>query len=200
MLIDRLAKVNSPSRNAFLGALILIATMAMYQPILGPHVTCLFAVQHQESILNSIAKKQEVVGELVGTKKQELEELKDRLAEMQSILLTGREAKEFLSDLQVIATECGCAVNSLNVPRHSGKKKRGSSGDEAGIEVRSANLSVVGAYDNIIALVERLQARSRKAWIDLLSIEDVDNDSSRLKCEIIITIYVVPDKETVPNE
>ncbi len=200
MLTDRLAKVNSTSRNAFLGALILIATMAMYNQILGPRAAYLFAVQQQEFVLSSIAEKRETVGESIETKKQELEELKDRLTEMQSILLTGREAKEFLSDLQVIATECGCVVNSLNVTQHSGRGKGRSRGDEAGIEVRSAELNIVGAYDNIIALVTRLQARSRKVWIDSLSIEDVDNDSSQLKGEIIITIYVVPDKETNRNE
>lgn len=61
---------------------------------------------------------------------------------------------------------------------------------------RSAVLTVVGGYENLIKLVERLQARSERVWIDALQIETIDYRSPQPRCEITITVYTMQDKES----
>ena len=57
MLIDNLANLNRSTRNTIYAALAIIAVIAMYDWILAPHVTCLFAAQQYESVINKAVEK-----------------------------------------------------------------------------------------------------------------------------------------------
>jgi hypothetical protein len=49
-------------------------------------------------------------------------------------------------------------------------------------------------------LMERLKARPQKVWIDSFRMTTLEDGSGRLKCDITITVWTIPDKEAVPNE
>ena len=195
MLIDNLAKLNRSSRNAVSAALIIIAAIAMYNWIVTPHTTCLFAAQRYESVVGNIAKKNKLISNTVNTKRKKLQELREQFVQLQSILFTPEEAKEFFSDLQAISEEAGCTVYSLNFIMSEAGPENEQSKDTSGIVTNRAMLSVVGVYENIIKLVERLQVRTQKVWIDSVKMEIVDYDSPQSKCDITITIYTIQDKE-----
>ena len=63
--------------------------------------------------------------------------------------------------------------------------------DTSGIVTESAVLSVVGAYRNIAKLMERLQSRTQKVWIDSVQVQTLDYSSDQPKCDITITICVI---------
>lgn len=192
MLIDNLAKLNRSSRSAVFAALIVIAAIATYKRIVAPHATYLFAAQQYESVLGNVVKKNKVIHNTIKVKKKKLEESREQFARLKSTLFTPNEAKKFLSDLEVTAKETNCAVYSLNfgasepVPENKQNK---------GISANRATLVVIGIYDNIIRLVEKLQMRTQGVWIDSLKMETLDDDFARLKCDMTITIYTIQDEE-----
>ena len=196
MLIDNLAKLNRPSRSAVSAALIIIAAIAMYSWIVAPHTTYLSAAQQYDSVLGNVARKNEVIVNMVEVKKKKLEELREQFARLQSTLFTPSEAKEFLSDLEITAKETDCAVYSLNLSTSEPVLENKQNKDASGISANSAMLGVIGVYDNIIRLVEKLQMRTQGVWVDSLKMEALDGDSAQLKCDMTITIYTIQDKET----
>jgi hypothetical protein len=199
MLIDNLANLNRSTRTTGYTALIIIATAAMYNWILAPHITCLSASQRYDSIVNSAAKKNKAVAREVETKTKKLEELYQQLAKASSILFTPENASAFFSNLQTVTEEAGCKVHSLNLiarePSSSNKRKRPETA--SGIVANSAILTVSGRYNSIIRLVEKLQNRPEKIWMDSFKMETSDSDSAYLKCDMTITIYTIRDKEDV---
>lgn len=196
MLIDNLAKLNRSSRSAVFAALIVIAAIATYKRIVAPHVTYLFAAQQYESVLGNVVKKNKVIHNTVKVKKKKLEESREQFARLKSTLFTPNEAKEFLSDLEVTAKETDCAVYSLSFGASKPVLENKQNKDASGISANRAMLVVIGVYDNIIRLVEKLQMRTQGVWIDSLKMETLDGDFTRLKCDMTITIYTIQDKET----
>ena len=195
MLIDSLAKLNSTSRNAISAALVIIVTIAVYNWIVAPHVANLYAVQRYESVVDDVMKKNKILSSAVRTKKKKLEQLHEQFAQLQSSLFMVDEAKEFFSDLQAISVQAGCTVYSLNLVT-----SEQNSEDASRIVTKSTILSVIGAYGDIVRLMERLQAREQKVWIDSVRMTSLDDASGQLKCDITITICTIQDKEAMPHE
>jgi cell division protein ZapA (FtsZ GTPase activity inhibitor) len=195
MLIDNLTNLNRSTRNTIFTALTIIAAIAMYDWIVAPHVTCLFASQQYESVVSKAVEKNKVTAREVETKTKKLEELYRQLAESRSILFAPDEAKAFFSDLQAVAEEAGCTVNSLNLVANkpSSRDKRKTE-DTSGITANSATLTVSGRYNSIFGLVEKLQNHAKKIWLDPFKIETINSDSAQLKCSMTITIYTIQDK------
>jgi len=200
MLIDSLAKLNSTSRNAISAALVIIVTIAVYNWIVAPHVTHLYAAQRYESVVDDVMKENKILSSAVRTKKKKLEQLHKQFAQLQSSLFMVDQAKEFFSNLQVISEQSSCKVCSLNLITREQNSKDGKSEDSSGIVTNSAILSVIGTYGDIIKLIERLQAREQKVWIDSVRMTSLDDASGQLKCDITITICTIQDKEAMPHE
>lgn len=200
MLIDSLAKLNSVSRNTISAALVVIVTIAVYSWIVAPHVNHLFAVQRYESVVDEALKKNKIIRSAIGTKKKKLEKLGEQFNQLQSSLFMMNEAKEFFSDLQAISEQAGCTVYSLNLLTNELKSKDSKPEDSSGIVTKTAILSVIGAYGDIIKLIERLQAREQKVWIDSVKMSSLNDTSNQLKCDITITICTVLDQEAMSNE
>ena len=66
--------------------------------------------------------------------------------------------------------------------------------DTSGIVTNSAVLSVIGFYKDIPRLIQRLQARNQKVWIDSIKVLTVEYNSDRPRCDITITICEIQDK------
>lgn len=195
MLIDSLAKLNRSSRSAISAALIIIAAIAMYNRIVAPHAAYLEAAQQYGSVIADIAKKNEVVSNTLKSKKKRLHILREHVDELQSTLFAPDRARAFLGDLRAISEEAGCTVNSLNFTRNEARVTDGQAENTSGIAAEGATLSVTGVYSNIIRLAARLQARTKRVWINSVRIKSLDDNSAQVKCDISITIHTVQDKE-----
>jgi|SRR3972149_821669 len=195
MITDSLAKLNRSSRISFFAALIVIAGVAMYNRIVSPHVTYLYAAQKYDSAMDKIVEKNKAITCELDGKKKELGKLRDQYSQCLGLLFTPDEAKEFFGDLQTIPEETGCTVYSLNLivskPGHGNKRSE----DTSGMAANSAILSVSGQYNNIMKLLEKLQNRTQRVWVDSFKIEIIDFGSARLKCDMTITIYIIQDRE-----
>ena len=63
------------------------------------------------------------------------------------------------------------------------------------ITAQSAKLNISGRYKNIVSLINKLQQRPQRVWIDLLNIKKINDASAQLGCKFTITIYLMPDRE-----
>jgi len=196
MLVDNLVKLSRSSRNAVSASLVLIAAIAMYNWIVAPRADYLSAAQQYESAMEKVVNKNKTIVNKVKIKKKKLQELNEQSAQLQSTLFTPEQAREFFSDLQAISEETGCIVYSINlITNKQNPNKDGQLQDTAGIVTKSAVLSVVGVYRNITKLIERLQSRTQKVWIDSVRLRSLDNRSDQPRCDITITICALTDKE-----
>jgi len=195
MLIDNLAKSNRLSRSTVSAVMIVISAIAMYNWIIAPRAAYLRAVQRHEIVAGNIAQKSEVISKKVVAKRKELQELQEQFTKLRDTLFTSEQAKEFFSDLQTISEEAGCAVYSLNILTAAPSRERQQSQDTSYIVPRSATLTVAGVYEKIIRLMERLQVRTQRVWVDSIKMEIFDYDSAEPKCDITITLYTVEDEE-----
>ena len=107
------------------------------------------------------------------------------------------KAKEFFSDLQVISEQAGCAVYSLNLSQENKGPKKHSLSNASGIVTQSAMLSVIGTYGDLVKLVEKLQSRPQKVWLDSFKMTNLDDSSGQIRCDITITICTIQDKEAI---
>ena len=194
MLSQNQIKAIRSSRNVVFSALVVIEAIALFNWIVRPHVNYLRAAQICESVADKLAKKNQIISNNVTTRRKELKELEERFEHIHIKLFDPVKAKEFFSDIQAMAEETNCVIYSLNFsPTDSAL--------EAGQEVSShitanhAILSAVGNYKDAVALINKLQGRSKQVWIDSISIEPVGNNSEQLKCDITVTIYMLHSKE-----
>jgi Tfp pilus assembly protein PilO len=190
MLVNTLAKLNKSARNATSAALIIIAAIAIYRWTIPPHYNYLSAAKSYESAVNNIIDHSKIIKAQVETQKTELQKLYENSSQLESVLFSPNEAKEFFSDLQIIAEQSGCVVQSSNfIPEKAESKEKHN-----GIEIRSANISIVGIYKDIETFIGRLQSRTQKVWINSVKMGNLDETSSNVLCELTITIYQISDK------
>ncbi len=199
MLKNKIAKLNSSSRNAITTALIFIAAVAMYNWMVAPHVNYLFAVQRYEAVVDNIAHEKEIIIKALERNKANLQQLTDQLTSVRNSFFTPAEAKTFFSNLEAIAKDTDCILQSLNFTKQDRGVAFKRSQDDLHISAESATLSFIGSYDNIIAFLNKLQNRIQKVWIGSIRLRIFDIQSAKLKCDTTITIYVVQDKEAVLN-
>ena len=200
MFVDNLAKLNSASRNGISAALVVVTLVAMYNWTIAPQLTWLRAEQQYEAAVSDIAHKCAVTNVALGKKKTKVEELSQEFAQLQNTVFTSGATKEFFSDLQVISQEVGCTVYSLNLVKSQQDPQRKKTEKPRGIVTSSAALSVIGVYPDIIKLIEKLQARPQKVWIDALKMKTVGGELQQLKCDMTITICTFQDKEATTHE
>jgi hypothetical protein len=195
MLANSLTRLSSSSRRAIAASLVLIAVIAIYNWVVAPHTGQLLAAQRYEDTLDQIARRNEAIEKTIEAKKQQLQELGESAGRLYSALFTPEKARGFFSDLQIMAEQAGCEVQAINFV--AGERRPGAtSGEGAGVIAQKAIISVVGTYGNIIGLIERLQARTEKVWVDSVGMEVFEHSSARPRGNITMTIYTVQDKES----
>ncbi len=200
MLIDNVAKLNSGSRNAISAVLVIITTIVLYNLVVAPHVVYLSSAKQYETVLSELVNTSKVIRSAVGIKKKKLKELSGQFANLQNALFTVKESKEFFSDLQAVSEQAGCAVYSLNFVTGGQRSEAGQSEDASGIAANSAVLSVIGGYNDLVKLLERLKARPQKVFIDSFKMAGHNDGSGRLRCDMTVKIYTIQDKETLAYE
>ena len=188
MLSEHWTKSNRSTRTAFLGAFVLIGIIAVYNWIIAPHRNYLQAAQTYESTVANLARKNKIIGNQVTMKIKELKELQEKLKESRVRLFNPVEAGEFFSNIQTKAEQVNCILSSLTFssarPETNGY-----------ITAQSATLSLLGGYENIMALMHKLQDGPKQVCIDSVEINSNEQDSVLLECGMTVTIYVIHRKE-----
>ncbi len=190
-MLNSYTKLTYSSKNAVLVAACCIAVIAFYDRFVAPHRNYLRAAQTYETFAG--AKTNRIIAGYVRNKKKELQQLQHKSQLIDKSLFDSVKAKQFFSGIQVAAEQTNCIVNSLKFPQD--RKRDGTSRTLQGsyVEASRATLSVTGGYGNIVALINKLQDRPERVWIDSLRLKSAAG--GLLRCNMTITIYAIYDKE-----
>ena len=194
MLSKNWTKSTPAPRNIAFAALVLMGAIAVYNRVVAPHANYVLAAQRYESVANKLTTKKQAIIDDMKIKKEQLEELEEKLKQMRTSLFEPIEAKEFFSDIEVMSEGANCTIYSLDVSQTRSALKAERSGARVYITSNHAKLSVVGSYRNIVVLMNKLQGRPRQVWIDSVSIKPISDSSEQLKCDITIVIYTTEEK------
>lgn len=193
MFVENIAKLGSSTRNATSLALIVIVAFAMYKWMVTPQAVYLSSAKGYESAVDKIVEENKSIMLRIEGKKKQLQKLLEQSDQLLSTLFTTEKANEFFSDLQIISEQQGCVVNSVNliIDKQSLENKN------LGIMTKSTALSVMGVYRDIAKLLQRLQSRTEKVWIDRIELQPLDPGSDKALCDLTITICQIIDKDTL---
>lgn len=190
-LLNSYTKLTYSSKNAVLVVACCIAAIAFYNHFVAPHRNCLRAAQTYEALAGTLDRKNRIIAGYVRTKKKELQQLQHKSRLIDVNLFDGVKARQFFfSGIQAAAEQTNCIVNSLKFPQD--RKRDSASRPLQAVEASRVTLSVTGGYRNIVALINKLQDRPERVWIDSLGIKSTAG--SLLRCNMTITIYVMPNK------
>lgn len=189
MLVDDIARMGHSKRNVTAASLIVIASFAMYRWAIAPHAVSLSSARAYDSVMETLSTENKVIAAKVELRRRKLQELREQSEQLLSLLFTSDQAGEFFSDLEVISEQTGCTVHSMNLL--AGEK---SSYEHLGVRIRSAELNVVGSYQDITKLIGRLQRRSRKVWLDSMTLQTIDHNSDKVGCSLMLTICETMDE------
>jgi len=188
--MNRVMTLGNSTQTAMSISLIAIVGIAMYGWIVSPHVAYLHAVQKYEPVVKEAAKEKDNLCTALGLKQRRLQAMQSELSKLRSRLFTPEEGQDFLGGLEAPCQKAGCGVASIGFPGDSSWSGAAKATEPSFVQVRRANLAVLGRYDQIVALLEHLQDRPQQVSIDSCRIELLDVASARLKCDLTMTIWV----------
>lgn len=199
MELENLTKVSRNSRRALMATFILIAAVAMYNWTVAPHTNQVLATQQYISTLDTVAEKRASLQKIVDLKKKKLKELHDQMGELKGLFFTEQQAKEFLSDLQAVSIEESCQPVSIVIdPKRTDVKTENK--QDSFIKTRMAEMVVTGSYGEVISLISRFLNRPQKVLINSLEMETFEEDFSKIKCMMILTIHTLQSEEVLLDE
>jgi hypothetical protein len=197
-LSNSYTKLTYSSKNAVLVVVLCIAAVAFYNHFVAPHRNYLRAAQTYQTLANALEEKNRSIAEYVGARKKELQQLQYKSQLIDAGLFDDVEAKQFFSSIQTAAEQTKCAINSLKFLQDGRQSSTSSSSQSPYVEASRVTLSVKGGYRNIVALINKLQGRPERVWIDSIRLGLASD--RLLSCDMTITIYVKHSKEGLVNE
>ena len=200
MLKDKLIKSSQSSKVIISITIVAIVSMAAYNWIVAPLTTYLHASQLHETVMEGVQQRATKIESQLNIKQEELEKAENEMFNTQSRFFTTTRAKEFFLDLEPISVETSCDVQSFEFVTNKGVRK-GDADNDHGVIVKSAEISFIGEYDNVIRFLKRLGGCPERFSINKISIESIgDNRSVDLMCQMTVTIYTLQEKEIAVDE
>ncbi len=202
MRIHKLPPFTRRHEAAMAGALVLIFVYAAYSWLLTPHVASLQASQQYERVVELRAERSQAANQRLRTERARLQELAAEHALFSGWAFDRDKAEEFFNDLEAFCEQTGCVMASLSYLRDGTRRPVARDGDGSRLlwGRRSVALTVHATYGNVIRLIEKLQARPQKVWIDALRMGPSDLGPGRIVCDLVVTIHVNLDKESPDDE
>jgi Tfp pilus assembly protein PilO len=179
---------------------VIIVAIAGYNWIVSPQTSYLRAAHMYDVMVGDAGNMTKVIKNQMGSKKNTVKNLHGEIARIQSGFFTPKQASELFLDLEPIAHECECAVDSLTFMASESVAYEGKEIETADITVKRLAMGYTGVYKNIMKFLRRLGSYSQRIIISELNIESTGFSNDELSCQMIITIYMIEDKELGTDE
>jgi len=200
MQTSRFVKSVSVSKLFISTAAMVMVAVAAYNWAVRPRMEYLYAAQNYETMLSNAGQKTVIIKNRIKIKESKLDELRNEVSEIEESFFTSKRAREFFSDLEPIALQCKCDIDSLSSMPVEHVKSDGDKKTSSDIVIKRAAITLSGKYKNIIEFLEKLGSYSQRISIEELLIESSPSVNGSLACYITIAIYQIEDKEHVTNE
>jgi len=182
-------------RYASSGALLIVGALALGNWLLSPHLGYLHAVERLEPVVMHMAEERDRICGTREAKLEELRRLQDELAEADSRFFSDGSTKEFVRCLLPLIEATGCTVVVADFTGGTDTITVPDPNESLIVVVNSANVTVLGQHDEIVALLKRLQTHRPKVWIDACRIGLFDKRSAQLECSLVLTVQVIRGQE-----
>ena len=186
-------------RGALWTALLIIGAIALWNWVAGPYVGYLRAVQQLEPVVGHMAEERGRIHGNLDPKLRQVQTMKQELAAIRAGLFRGDEVAECLRNRPALVEQTGCVIVLADLTDGAAGPVRRADKTDA-LEVSRAGLTVLGQYEQLITLLERLQSGRRKVWVDSCRVERHDADRGLYRCRLTITIYALAEGENLVEE
>jgi Tfp pilus assembly protein PilO len=202
MLIDIYSKSNTSSRVALIASIAVIVTIGSYHWLISPHLKYLEAAQRHANETGSYDKKSKLLESKLKLKQLDVDKLSKQIAVTRTLFFTQAEAQQTFASLETTAKKTNCTIVSLKLLSDNIDMQKKNASDTAGITIFQGTVSFVGNYPDIMRFLTDILDRPGKVIMNPLSITPCQNDSEKLECSAIITLYVMNEsnKGTDSNE
>lgn len=196
MLNSNLMK-SGPATKVIVGvSFISIVALAAYNWVISPQIAYLQAAEQYKVIIGGAGAKSTLILKNIDRKLIELDELQQDVSMLENSFFTLEKAREFFSDIEPVAVQHDCTVESSDFMPPVLRKNE----DVSDVTLSRAKIVLSGSYKNITKFLEKIRDYPQRVVISNLLIERTDNPNGDLNCKINITVYVIEDKEAVTHE
>ena len=200
MLPKRWIKPVRSQQNVIIATLVIIAAIGLYNRVITPHRNYLQAAQKYEEAADNLAKKKQIITNNLKIRKKKFTDMEEQLNSGFEMLFEPFEAKEFFNNIQAVTKEAGCIMYSLTFTQTDSESGINDPNANIHITTKGAKLTILGGYDNITALMNKLQENSKCVRIESVKIYSDSSFPDYLKCEMSVTIYITSRKEVRRHE
>lgn len=194
MAFPSMFKSSRVARNSLLMSIVVIGAIAGYGWIISPHISYLQAAEQYERVTETHLRLNNIMTGDINAKKKNLIGLQESFAKLRSRLFSPTEAKEFFSNIQIVANRVNCIVGSLRFSPAGSVAKVDQSNSSRQIVQSQASFSVMGGYGSIVALMTKLQDCPQQVWIDSVKIKPNQQSAGQLICDATVRVYIMQDK------
>ncbi len=196
MLNNNIIRSGPATRVIIAVSFVSIMALAAYNWVISPQIIYLHAAEQYKSIIAGDGARSTVILKNVEKKLVELEKLQQDISGLENSFFTFEKAMEFFSDIEPIAVQHNCTVESSDFIPSVSKK----SGDVSDVTLSRARIMLSGNYKNIMKFLEKIRDYPQRIVVSNLLIERGNKINNDLNCQVSITIYVIEDKETITHE
>lgn len=193
MILDYIKYTGWSKRNMFIAACVPIAMVALYNWFITPHLQCLRAAQSYENAVEEAEKTNRIVDAEIQIYQKKLGKISEQFRQKGQEFFGMDDAFGFLGSIQSKAEKNQCFVSKLYfLPA---KQLAVSDNNSVDIWQYQVNFTVAGQYQNIVKLLDSLQNRKEKVWIDAIDLRLNDQTTGMLICNLSVSIYTLKVKE-----
>ena len=197
MIFDYIKYKNWSKRNIVVAACVPIAMVAMYNWFISPQVQYLMAAQQYEDSAGLAEKTNRIINTQLEISREKLGEVSQQFQQKKQEFFGFEDSRNFLDNIQSNAEKNKCFVDTLKFM--PARQIAVSDGNSVDIRQYQVNLTVSGQYPNIIKLLDTMQNRKQKVWIDTITLHLKDQMSGSLVCDLSLSIYTLKVKEIESN-
>jgi hypothetical protein len=195
MIADYLKNKNFSRRNIITAALVPIVMVAIYNWFVSPQLQYLSAAQNYEAAADRIEKTNKTIDLQIRAGRLRLDEISQQFKQKKQEFFDVDAARVFLGGIQSNAEKNQCVVDTLKfLP-----ERIADNGGSIYVRQYQAVLAVTGQYSSIVKLLDSLQNRKQKVWIDSIGFHHKDQMSGLLACDLSLSIYTLKEKEIVSD-
>ena len=196
MLNSNIVKSGPTTKVIVAVSFVSIVALAAYNWVISPQIAYLNAAEQYKSIVGGAGAKSTIIQKNVERKLAEVEKLQQDISRLENSFFTFEKAREFFSDIEPVAVQYNCTVESSDFMPSVSKKNDGLSD----VTLNRAKVMLSGNYKNIMKFLEKIRDYPQRIVISNLLIERSDKVNNDLNCQVNITIYVIEDKEAITYE
>ena len=186
-----------PATKVFVAvSFVAIVAFAAYNWAISPQIAYLNAAEQYKSIVGGAGAKSTIIQKNIERKLVEIEKLQQDVSRLENSFFTFEKAREFFSDIEPVAVQHDCTVESSDFMPSVSKESDGVSN----VTLSRAKIMLSGNYKNIMKFLGKIRDYPQRIGISNLLIERSDKNNNDLNCQINITVYVTGDKEPITHE